>query len=289
MTAWVISISNKYADHWDIAEEHRGWDLRRNARIQPGDDVFFRVSQGKLTGWVRATSTTTPFADAPIIPWRNRDDGGYTRRFKFDVVSTNVVAPSTWADIKDATGTHEVPNKPVRFDDPAQQSALRAMFATVAPPARVDIALPLDGIETSYDHRDTDERQRALRAVVNRQGQPQFRAALLDAYGRTCAITGCTASPVLEAAHIDPYLGEHTQHVTNGLLLRSDVHTLFDLHLIAISAEFTVAVSPELTGTEYEAVSGQPLRLTDRPGSGPDADALRRHRGLCDWAVPAAQ
>lgn len=124
------------------------------------------------------------------------------------------------------------------------------MFATVAPPARADIALPLDGIETSYDHRDTDERHRALRAVVGRQGQPRFRAALLYAYGRTCAITGCTASPVLEAAHIDPYLGEHTQHVTDGLLLRSDVHTLFDLYLIAITADLTVAVSPELTSTE---------------------------------------
>lgn len=160
MTAWVISISNDYADHWDIAAEHGGWDLRRNARIQPGDDVFFRISQGNLAGWTRATSPTTPTDDAPIIPWRNRLTGGYTHRFTFDVVSTTVTAASTWADIKAATGTSEVPNKPVRFDDLDQQEALQG---TVAVGPRVDVAAPLVDVKVAYDHRDTDERQRALR------------------------------------------------------------------------------------------------------------------------------
>lgn len=285
MTAWVISIANDYADHWDIAAEHGGWDLRRNARIQPGDDVFFRISQGNLAGWTRATSPTTPTDDAPIIPWRNSLTGGYTHRFTFDVVSTTVTAASTWADIKAATGTSEVPNKPVRFDDLVQQEALQGMFV-VGP--RVDVAAPLVDVEVAYDHRDTDERQRALRAVVNRYGQPQFREKVLSAYGRTCAITGSGVHHVLEAAHIDPYLGGHTQHVTNGLLLRSDVHTLFDLHLITVTEDFRVAVAPELRNTEYAAYDGQPLGVPGQQAHRPDGKALRRHRAACPWVSTTA-
>lgn len=285
MSAWIISISDDFADHWDIAAEHGGWDLRRDARIQPGDDVFFRVSKGNFAGWVRATSATRPTVSSPIIPWRNRIEGGYTHRFTFDTVSTAVLRPSTWADIKAATGTREVPNKPVRFDDPAQQAALRAMFAGSAPRTQPDIARALPGIEVGYEHVDTDARRRVVSAVVQRRGQAKFRRSLLAAYGGACAITGSTAEPVLEAAHIDSYAGDHTQHVTNGLLLRSDLHTLFDLHLITVTAGKLLAVSPQLRGTEYAAFNRRRLNLPAVTENHPDKDALQRHRSLCTWYV----
>lgn len=81
---------------------------------------------------------------------------------------------------------------------------------------------------------ETDARKRALRAIVLRQGQGTFRRKLLEVYGGTCCITGCAFEQVLEAAHIQPYRGEHTNAVENGLLLRADVHTLFDLYLLWI-------------------------------------------------------
>jgi predicted restriction endonuclease len=176
-----------------------------------------------------------------------------------------------------------VPNKPVRFDDAAQQAALHSMFSRT----QVDIAAPLVGIEVAYDHRDTDERQRAVRAVVNRYGQPRFREDLLVAYNRSCAISGCTAVPVLEAAHIDPYLGAHTQHVTNGLLLRSDLHTLFDLHLITVTAGIRVAIAPELRASEYSIFDQRELMMPVRPETRPDAAAVERHRARCDWYTAA--
>src|SRR5690349_6977301 len=58
-----------------------------------------------------------------------------------------------------------------------------------------------------------DLRERALREIALRQGQPAFRAALMAAYGGTCCITGYRTEPVLEAAHIAPYKGLHTNAV----------------------------------------------------------------------------
>lgn len=92
----------------------------------------------------------------------------------------------------------------------------------------------LDDLE-SFDPTDLEDgRRRINRMVVLRQGQRAFRDALMDAYGRRCAITGCTIGDILEAAHISPYLGAHTNHVTNGLLLRADIHTLFDRGVIKV-------------------------------------------------------
>lgn len=108
---------------------------------------------------------------------------------------------------------------------------------------------------------DHDARVWTLTAIAQRQGQSAFRAKLLDAYGQCCAITGCSAVAVLEAAHIIPYRGEHTHRVDNGLLLRSDIHTLFDLGLLWITPAHQVAIAPVLRGTEYEPLEGKALRL----------------------------
>ena len=94
-----------------------------------------------------------------------------------------------------------------------------------------------------------DARKRVARSIAVRRGQPKFRRALLDAYGSKCCITRCDAPEALEAAHILPYRGDETNHVQNGLLMRADIHTLFDLGLIAVTPELKVAVSRSLRGT----------------------------------------
>jgi hypothetical protein len=114
-----------------------------------------------------------------------------------------------------------------------------------------------------------DARERVLRAVVRRQGQPKFRASLIAAYEGRCAITSCRILVILEAAHVTPYLGPHTNSVGNGLLLRADIHTLWDLGLIAIHPQsMTVAVSPHLHDRGYRALHGgqvfQPIEIVLR-------------------------
>jgi hypothetical protein len=115
--------------------------------------------------------------------------------------------------------------------------------------------------EDFQDYDDTlDARVRTLRAIAARQGQASFRRALLGVYSSTCSVTGTRVEAVLEAAHLRPYRGNHTNILSNGLLLRADIHTLMDLQHIAINPESrTVALSPQLLASEYRVLQGRPV------------------------------
>lgn len=126
-----------------------------------------------------------------------------------------------------------------------------------------------------------DLRQRTAAQIVRRRGQLQFRRKLLDLYGGRCAISGCDAPDALEAAHIVGYLGPATNHPANGLLLRADLHTLFDLGLISIAADYTVLVSPSLMNTSYAEYANKSLLMPLEPEFHPSLEALAQHRG---WA-----
>lgn len=126
---------------------------------------------------------------------------------------------------------------------------------------------------------ETDQRNKIFRAIAQRQGQPAFRKALLLAYGGRCAMTGCDAEPALEAAHILPFRGVHTHHVQNGLLLRADLHTLFDRGLIAIDTkDFSIIVATQLQATEYRNLHKQRLRMPQKMLAQPNREALDQHK-----------
>lgn len=124
-----------------------------------------------------------------------------------------------------------------------------------------------------------DARERILSSIVRRRGQSSFRNLLLSAYQGRCAVTGCALEAVLEAAHIIPYKGVQTNHVGNGLLLRGDWHTLFDLRLVTVDPEtMRLLLSPKLAGTGYDGLHGESLRLPDNPANWPSKEALKQHR-----------
>ncbi|MBK8040022.1 MAG: HNH endonuclease [Verrucomicrobiaceae bacterium] len=117
------------------------------------------------------------------------------------------------------------------------------------------------------------------RRVRERLGQPAFRRKLKSVYANRCCISGCTVTEALEGAHIDPYMAPASDNIRNGLLLRSDLHTLFDRHLIAIDPNtMRVHVSKRARcAAGYEQVHGLTLRVPDEPTHRPDQEALRRH------------
>ena len=110
-----------------------------------------------------------------------------------------------------------------------------------------------------------------------RLGQGAFRVLVTDAYTRRCAVTGERTLPALEAAHIKPFAKSGPHLTTNGLLLRSDLHKLFDLGYLSITPELSVEVSRKIkeeyeNGKDYYALHGRqlvivPPNLTDRPSS----------------------
>lgn len=115
-----------------------------------------------------------------------------------------------------------------------------------------------------------------MQLIKTRRGQARFRKALLEAYGQRCPITDSAVEDLLEAAHITPH-AEHTDYrVSNGLLLRADIHTLFDLNLISIDETYCVQVSPLLQNSEYWSYHRRPLeRLPQNQAHHPDRAALR--------------
>lgn len=136
-----------------------------------------------------------------------------------------------------------------------------------------------------------DARRRITTSIVQRQGQAEFRRKLLAAYKYQCPITGCDVEPALEAAHIIPYKGVETNHPANGLPLRADIHTLFDLHLLSIHPETRrVVISPQLLNTSYVEYQGRTVSLPEQEAVQPDLSALAKHYELflqkCSSANP---
>jgi putative restriction endonuclease len=121
--------------------------------------------------------------------------------------------------------------------------------------------------------------------VEQRIGQGAFRTRVTEAYARRCAITGERTLPVLEAAHIRPHAQSGPNRVDNGILLRSDLHRLFDRGLVTIEPqELTFLVSDRIrdeysNGRVYYDLAGKPLRvLPDRVEDQPNRVFLEHHR-----------
>lgn len=112
----------------------------------------------------------------------------------------------------------------------------------------------------------TDEPNRPMRIIRGRLGQGAFRALVTDAYTRRCAISGERTLPALEAAHIKPYAESGPNRTENGLLLRSDLHRLFDSGYVTVTPERKIEVSRRIreefeNGRDYYRYHGQPLAI----------------------------
>lgn len=118
--------------------------------------------------------------------------------------------------------------------------------------------------------------------VRPRLGQGAFRVGVIEAYDRKCIVTGERTLPALEAAHILPVKSEGTHEISNGLLLRRDLHALFDQHYITITPDKTLLVSKRIkeefqNGREYYAMHGRRVRDPRYDADAPSMEALRRH------------
>lgn len=120
------------------------------------------------------------------------------------------------------------------------------------------------------------------RPVRQRLGQHAFQAVVLNAYRHQCAITGSRIRPTLQAAHIQP-VSEGGQHrLDNGILLRSDVHTLFDRGYLGIDPDYRIRVSNRLreefdTGEEFYRLEGRRVGLPENQRDYPNRDLLEWH------------
>ena len=124
----------------------------------------------------------------------------------------------------------------------------------------------------------SDERKTAIALQVRREQQGKFRQLILDAYDQTCAITQTNVPQVLQAAHINPYRGKRSQIVSNGLLLRADLHLLFDAFLLSVDPKNgAVVLSKKLVNSKYTSLKGRELRLPSDHHNDPSPALLALH------------
>jgi putative restriction endonuclease len=119
------------------------------------------------------------------------------------------------------------------------------------------------------------------RSVRPRLGQATFRIAVLDAYDRACAVTGEHSLPALEASHIRSYAQEGPHEIRNGLLLRADLHRLFDTGYLTVTPELLLEVSKHLHGDYHNGRSYYPLQGTQVHV--PSAASERPERKFLEW------
>lgn len=127
------------------------------------------------------------------------------------------------------------------------------------------------------------DRYGAPTLMRQRLGQGAFRLAVTDGYNRRCAVSGEKTLPILDAAHIRGFADGGKHDVANGLLLRTDIHRLFDLGYVTVTDRRTFAVSERLradfdNGVHYYAMQGQQLAEPARGYAPPSPDALQWHR-----------
>lgn len=144
----------------------------------------------------------------------------------------------------------------------ALDPSLFAFFAAAMQSIR-PAATEADDDQCDPDMTAGDTRTVVLRAIKARRGQKKFRDGLVRRYGRSCLVSGCQLMDIVEAAHIWPHQGEASNNLRNGLLLRSDLHTLFDLDLLGVHPQdLTIHLHPMAMQAGYSHLNGSVLKCT---------------------------
>jgi hypothetical protein len=157
------------------------------------------------------------------------DEGRLGRRKKNHAM--NGSSPTIW--LQDDRGGEDVASALWNHRGVRNLAALPVVVSL--PPEEAE--RPRPDTAAKYVPQEGDRRAVIQSQIRERRGQQAFRDALRSRYGEQCLVSGCGLLDVLEAAHIKPFRGEHDNHPENGLLLRADIHTLFDLNLLGVVPE----------------------------------------------------
>ncbi len=247
------------------------WRISSHKDAKVGDRVYlFKQGSGQ-----RGIFGIGTIVNGPIE--RKNFSVGKEDDHQVEVIFRNLVDPHkefllTWDQINDLD-LESLPNS--QSSGNKVRKCVPELEKRLAPWAGSLMPLPIQEIDS--DNTDSsvktgeDERKRALRAILLRRGQTVFRLSLIKAYGGKCVITRCSIVDVLEAAHITPYAVGQVNAKSNGLLLRADIHTLFDCGLIAIHPDSRKVVVAQklLASPSYSLLTDKTILLPKDPADGP--------------------
>lgn len=290
MSTRVILIDGDASEHWDYAKRNGFWDLQMNWQgLGAGDTVYFWVtgSPGRVVGRARVISDKSPLPAGSPHAWSPNDRRRGDYRYRIDLAEfRDLDVQIRWSEVKEHTGASGRLNDVTLIPEPGVSWLEQRLGLMLRDPYEEALEGVSDDPQARIDVSGfgDDRRELVPRDVVIRRGRQAFRAGLLRAYRGRCVVTGTNLEVILEAAHISPYKGDHTDRLDNGLLLRADIHTLFDLHLLTIAAsDYTVRVTPRLHSDQaYQSLDGRQLEL-ERSPTKPNRDLLAEHNAQCKW------
>lgn len=190
---------------------------------------------------------------------------GFPRRWRFKYLDRYLEASWTRKTWNEGLGI------PRGSTDALRRILLQVQLTSETRKEKESAAQVLD----EYTPSAADDRERVYRAIRERRGQTEFRRTLLRLHRGRCQVSGCSVELILEAAHIHAYQSKADNHPRNGLLLRADLHTMFDLGLLWVDpASLAVQVSPRIHDPVYRAFHGRTLR---HDSCRPSVAALRQH------------
>lgn len=291
---WVVRGYDKETD-WDLdlpaGAESTWYSSKPTHRMEPGDGVvFWRLRPGQeVVGLGEVVQPEEPDADGKHHVRLRSLSGPLKYRLRIDELQSvlelrhasflkpGIMGTAIALRRPEARALHQL----IAVREP-QVAARVGWFGAVTARRVEEGSEGTDDLDFSWSDLLDDARPEVAHSIKLRQGQGPFRNLLLAAYDGRCAVTGCAVENALAAAHILPYRGTHSNNVRNGLLLRADVHLLFDSKQLWIEPDgYVVRVAPGLRGSEYEAFDGKPLRnLPLNAEDRPSPEALRLLLGL---------
>ena len=132
-------------------------------------------------------------------------------------------------------------------------------------------------VHSNFDLVDSSKSKIKQLTQKERKGQASFRKNILHIYNGACAVTGIKQKEVLEAAHIQTYINEESNHIQNGICLRVDIHKLFDNGLLSFDSNYRVVISSLLETTAYKKIKGKKIKLPKNKLHYPSDEALSYH------------
>ncbi|MFG2950828.1 HNH endonuclease [Streptomyces adustus] len=307
--AWSFLIAGEErqfqgnAGYEDVVEESYSYDstVGNHLRVSVGDLVVVRSGREALgVGYVEALEvlpdqeklrSRCPGCGSTGFKERTTERPRYrcspcARTFEEPIVETLQVTSyrahygGTWQPLEGCLDKAQLNALSLSKSD---QQSIKAMDRerTLEAVASRGVRLPRQRGASTEDRRHPLElpggRRRTTAAA--RRGQDAFRKALVRQYGFICAVTGAAPAEVLEAAHLRPFARTERHRVEEGLMLRSDIHRLFDSGLLTIAPGLVVRIAPSLAGHPlYNALDGSRLHIAqDAPV---DHEAIAEHHAV---------
>lgn len=295
---FIANTDNRWFDFLaaepNLKEVNFWWPGEMGFRaIQPGELLVFRLKspRNKIGGFGvfsnhcplpvqiawdsfgRANGTASfEKLRVAVAEYRNDPVGPMTNIGCTILVDPVFLPPDLWFDLPSSWSQSIQRGKLYSTKNP-EGLALWSKLHDVAQLSTAPIVREMDEVQARYG---------LPTLITPRLGQGVFRVAVTEAYGRQCAVTDGKVLPALDAAHIKPYGEDGPHSKPNGILLRKDIHSVFDAGYATVDENYRFLVSKKVkevfnNGEEYLRLDGKMLRLPVHKSDWPNVDFLRWH------------